>query len=1013
MSQFHRPGTLIVVATVVFASAAGLRLLGAQGPDAAPTAQQIEFFETRIRPMLIENCYDCHTEDEKGGLRLDSREAILKGGDSGPAVVPGDPDGSLLIKTVRHVQGIPKMPRSADPLSGAQIAFLEDWIRMGAPWPASASAMAAPAAPRVGDRPIDPALRAFWSFQPIAKVQVPSVADTAWPRSDIDRFVLARMERDGLRPVAPADRRTLIRRATLQLTGLPATAEEIEAFEKDDAPDAFETVVDRLLASPHYGETWGRHWLDVARYAEDDPRSLDPKRRGYAPYPNAYLYRDWVVKAFNDDLPYDQFVTAQIAADHLDETTRVRHLPALGFLGLGPWYYDNGSVEITRADERNDRVDVVSRGFLGLTVACARCHDHKYDPISARDYFALSGVFLNTSYHEYPLAPTSIVDEYTALEKKIKDKEKLLDEFRGTESRQLAETLAFQASRYMRAAWKVQGEPKEDAGLVAAREKVDFELFTRWLRFLAKPPLFYPYLAEWQAMVKGGGTEDEAKRLAGEFQELLLEVMFEQREVKEENDIIRAKALPGTKKKEPANLPHEFVTNDDFCPGCDLELKSLAPERSQLWMDVFGMDLVDPADPASMQGRRPALLSFTGWSLERWLGPDRRRFVEDLRDDLEGMRKELPEKYAYVHGVRDVEKPVEQKLHVRGNPMREGEVVPRRFLQVLSPVDPPPLVTGSGRMDLAEAILQQPITTRVIVNRIWKWHFGTGLVDTPSNFGKLGERPTNPELLEYLAQTFLEDGLSIKKLHRRIMLSTVYQLSARDDAANMAKDAGNRYYWRANRARMSAEQIRDSVLFVSGTLDGRIGGPSEELTPASTRRTIYGRVSRYKLEPYLQLFDFPAATISAEQRFATSVPLQRLFFMNSEFMQQQAERIAGKVREEPDNRSRVTRAYRMIFGRAPSEAELAMALEYLSTEPLQAYEERREAAEKEKLEKAADPQAAAAAKPADDMEPRGGMMAGVTPGSPAADSSQKPLPVTPLGRYIKVLLSSSEFLFID
>jgi hypothetical protein len=1008
-----RPSVLLFVASALFVSAAGLRLQGAQGPTAEPTAQQIDFFETRIRPLLVEACYDCHTEDEKGGLRLDSRAAMLAGGDSGPAIVPGDPEASLIIKTVRHVQGIPKMPRSADPLAEAQIAFLEDWIRMGAPWPAAVAGTTVPSPSRVGDRPIDPALRRFWSFQPIATVEVPAVRDTAWPKSDIDRFVLARMERDGLKPVAPADRRALIRRATLQLTGLPATAEEIEAFEQDDSPDAFEKVVDRLLASPHYGETWARHWLDVARYGEDDPRSLDPMRRGYAPYPNAYLYRDWVVKALNDDLPYDQFVKAQLAADHMDEAVRVRHLPALGFLGLGPWYYDNGAVEITRADERNDRVDVVSRGFLGLTVACARCHDHKYDPISARDYFALSGVFLNTSYHEYPLVPGSMVEEYKALEKKIKDKEKLLEEFRRTESRQLAETLAFQAARYMRAAWKVQGEPKEDPGLTAAREKLDFELFTRWLRFLAKPPLFYPYLTAWQAMVKEGGTEEEAKRLAGEFQELLLEVMFEEREIKEENDIIRARALPGTKKKEPANLPHEFVTNDDFCPGCDLELKSLPTDQAQLWTDVFFTDLVDPADPASAHGRRPALLSFTGWGLERWLGPDRRRYVEELRDDLAAMRKKLPEKYAYVHGVRDVEKPVEQKLHVRGNPMREGEVVPRRFLQVLSPGDPPPLVTGSGRMDLADAILAQPITTRVIVNRIWKWHFGAGIVDTPSNFGELGERPTNPELLEHLAQAFLDDGQSIKRLHRRIMLSAVYQLSAADDAANRAKDAGNRYYWRANRTRMSAEQIRDSVLFVSGALDTKIGGPSEALTPATTRRTIYGKVSRYKLDPFLQLFDFPAATISAEQRYATSVPLQRLFFMNSEFMQQQAERIAATVREEPDNRSRVAKAYRTIFGRAPSDAELAAGIAYLLEEPLRAYEERREAAVKEKLEAGAGGRKPAAPKPAAPMEPMQGMMAGVVPGPASDEPAKKPLPVTPLGRYIKVLLSSSEFLFID
>ena len=365
--------------------------------------------------------------------------------------------------------------------------------------------------------------------------------------------------------------------------------------------------------------------------------------------------------------------------------------------------------------------------------------------------------------------------------------------------------------------------------------------------------------------------------------------------------------------------------------------------------------------------------------------------------------------------MRDLEKPVAQKLHLRGNPMREGEEVPRRFIPVLSSGDPRPLTRGSGRLDLAESILEQPIAARVAVNRIWKWHFGTGIVNTPSNFGKLGERPTHPELLEYLSQYFIDNGYSMKKLHRHMMLSAVYQLGAASDPANMAKDAGNRLYWHASRRRMSAEQIRDSVLFVSGTLENKIGGPSIPLTPAATRRTVYGKVSRYKLDQFLQLFDFPAPTISAEQRFSTNVPLQRLFFMNSEFMQQQAERLAQKVQDEPDNRARVKKAYRLVFARDPNDAEVTMALEYLAAEPLRAYEERKLAAELEKKEKEKDPKKAAAKPPAE--KPEGeigeGMMAGVVPPRPGAEPPKKPLPVTPLGRYIKVLLSSSEFLFID
>jgi cytochrome c553 len=999
---------LLVVTAVVRASIA----------DAVPqaAAPQIDFFETKIRPVLVESCFDCHTADEKGGLRLDSRTAMLKGGESGPAIVPGDPDASLLIKAIRHTQGIPKMPRSADKLPDAAIAALAEWIKMGAPWPVAAASASGPApSGMTAERPIDPALKSFWSFGPITKPAVPQPADAAWAKTDIDRFVLARLERDGMAPVGTADKRTLIRRATLDLTGLPATADEIDAFEKDSSPDAFATVVDRLLASPRYGEHWGRLWLDVARYGEDDPRSLDPMSRGYSPYPNAYLYRDWVIKAFNDDLPYDQFVTAQIAADLLEEKNRIRHLPALGLLGLGPWYYDNGAVEITRADERHDRIDVVTRGFLGLTVACARCHDHKYDPIAAKDYYALSGVFLNTSYTEYPLAPKAVVDEYKAAEKKVKDKEKLLSEFSDTESRQLSETLAMQASKYMQAAWKVLGEPKEDLWRVASREKLDYELFDRWVKFLGKPPKYYPYLTKWQAMVKEGGSEEEAKKLAEEFQDVLLGVMFEARELKEENDIIRAKALPGTKPKEPANLPNEFVTNDDFCPGCGLELKKQTPERSYLLQHVFSRDIFDEFGAApGAAGPGPGLLVFRGWSLERWLGSDRRQYLEALQKEIEAARKALPEKYAYVHGVKDVDKPVEQKLLVRGNPMREADVVPRRFLPVLSDADPVPLTHGSGRLDLAQAIVGEPITTRVIVNRIWKWHFGTGIVDTPSNFGKLGERPTNPELLEYLAQSFIDDKYSIKALHRRIMLSSVYQLSSADSAVNAAKDSGNRLYWRANRRRMSAEQIRDSVLAASGALEEKIGGPSIPLTPTATRRTVYGRVSRYKLDPFLQLFDFPAATLSAEQRFTTNVPLQRLFFMNSDFVQQQAEKIAQKLQEEPDNKTRIAKAYRMVLGRAPSPAEVTAGLEYLAAEPLRAYEERKAAEEAKKKEEAADPKKKPkppSAKP--DAEAMEGMMAGVVPSAGGWEKTKKPLPVTPFGRYVKVLLSSSEFVFVD
>lgn len=1017
MSSHVRIGPLVLAAMLLAGSVPGAGQVQAPA-SAPPTSQDTNLFETKIRPLLAANCFACHGESAMSGLRVDSRDGLLRGGDKGPAIVPGDPEKSTLLKAVQHAEGFPRMPRGRAKLPAADIDAIAEWIRAGAVWPSTADATPAPAVSH--ERVITPEQRAFWAFQPLRKPAVPSVQSAAWARTDIDRFILARLERDGLTPVAAADKLTLIRRATLDLTGLPPTPEDVDAFLNDASTDAFEKVVDRLLASPRYGEAWARMWLDVARYGEDDYRSLDPMGRGFNPYPNAHLYRDWVIRAFNDDVPYDQFVTAQLAADLLEGSDRVRHLPALGFLGLGPWYYDNGAVEITRADERHDRVDAVSRGFLGLTVGCARCHDHKYDPIPTKDYYALAGVFLNAEYHEYPLAPKAVVEDYKAKEKALKLKRDMLREYMVTEAQQLADTLAFQSATYMKAAWQVTGEPKKDKLKVVDSEKLDYELFDRWLQFLEKRPVFYPFLKDWQALIARGGTAKEAATLADAFQGLLIGVVLEQREVKKENDIIKARALPTSKPKEPANLPNEFKTNDDFCPGCGLELRSMSTERTAIWGDVF-RDNLDP-DDAPGKPPRPGLLRFMGWGLEQRLGGDRRALIEGLRKDIEAMTKALPPKYAYVHGVHDLESPVDLKVHVRGSPTRLGDVVPRGFVSVLSPGDRVAFSKGSGRLELARSITTQPIALRVIVNRVWKEHFGTGLVNTPSNFGVNGERPSHPELLDHLTQYFVDHGLSIKALHREIMRSAVYQLSAAQQAAAFAKDSGNRLYWRANRHRLSAERIRDAVLFVSGAIDLRVGGPSAALTPLASRRTIYGRVSRYKLDEFLQLFDFPSPSQTAEQRFSTSVPLQRLFFMNSDFMQQHAERLAEQVADEPDDAARIEKVYRRIFGRAPTADEVKAGRDFLQAEALKQYEERRAKAKMPPTEKDAatkepgnkDTTATTDEAEAEAAPPADGMMAGVVPGAkPSDDEKKKMLPVSTFGRYVKILLSSNEFLFVS
>jgi hypothetical protein len=1037
------------------------------------TASTADFFETKIRPVLANNCYACHASSaqSQGGLRVDSQEGLLRGGGRGAAVVPGDPDKSWLIRAVRQTDPALKMPMGGK-LSDAEVEDLVSWVKNGAVWPGTtAAAGVAPVKEtKAGDKYVIPAERKnFWSLIPLTDPQPPAVKDAKWTKTAIDKFVLARLEKDGMKPVRAASRHDLIRRATLDLTGLPPAPEEIAAFEKDTSPDAFAKVVDRLLASPHYGERWGRIWLDVARYGEDDYRSLNPNPRGYHPYPNAYIYRDWVIQAMNDDMPYDQFVKAQIAGDLLDEKTRYKTLPATGFLGLGPWYYDNGAVEVTRADERHDRVDVVTRGFLGLTVACARCHDHKYDPIPQTDYYSLAGVFLNTAYHRYPMAPKSVVDQQTKIEDEVEKKQKALQELQTNLATQLAESLAFQTANYLQGAYEVAGQKKEAETVVESR-KLDYEILERWIAYMAKPTDKYHYKEAWQALMKkavpaaagggggrggggrgggAGGGNQEVKKLAGEFQANVVKVMLARRDLNEENEVIAAKALEGTKKKKRANEPNEFITNDDFCPNCGLRLKNMPEGENNFWTEIFQRELRDSDDPAAMmaaggRGGKPGVLLFRGWGLESRTGAQAQAQMAAIKADIDEWRKKLEPGYPFLHGVEDARQPVNLPVALRGNPNNLGPEVPRHFLSMLSKDEPQPFQEGSGRLELAEDIVKQPVAMRVIVNRIWKGHFGTGIVDSPSNFGMTGERPTNPALLEYLASEFAKNGLSMKKLHRQIMLSSVYQLGTEMDQANFAKDSGNRLYWRADRKRMDAEQIRDAVLMVAGNLDDSLGGPSEDLTPAFTRRTVYGKVSRYKLDEYLQLFDFPPPNISAEKRFTTTVPLQRLFLMNSDFIQVESEALAKRVALEPDNRSRIHKVYMLAYGREPSEEEVKLGLDYLHAEPLREYEENKNKPPEAGGRGGRGGRGGMGAAPAVSTEPpvggagadganNAGDAAGAAPmgmgmmggmggfggaaggrggrGRGAApDVKYEP---TAWGRYAKVLFSSSEFLFIN
>jgi mono/diheme cytochrome c family protein len=808
---------------------------------------------------------------------------VLNGGKSGPAIVPGKPDESLLIQAVSHTHPRLKMPPSGK-LSDEQIATLRTWVASGAHWDG----------PPVSSQPeagtFTPAQRDFWAFQPPRKPSVPTVRNRNWVRSPIDAFVAAKLEENGLGPAAAAERRIWIRRATYDLIGLPPTPGEVDAFVGDLSPEAPAKVIDRLLASSRYGERWGRHWLDVARYADEDALGLSSD-----PFPNAYRYRDWVIQAFNDDMPYDLFVKAQIAGDLLEtDSNRGSLRPGLGMFALGPWYYKIIEPAKARADERHDRVDVLTRGFLGLTVACARCHDHKYDPISTRDYYALGGVFANTEAFEFPLAPDAEVQRFEAAKKKIADKESELKKVLDAARSRIFERQARQTASYIRAA--LGGGPPGP---------LDRETIDRWARYLksgAKEHTFVPA---------------DAFAGADELQKTALAVLAEQKEI----DAYNAAIIEASNKSKDAY--------DIFCKGCNAETRTLQRDRYVLWTDLFG------AHQRSFE-KEPGLFYYDDKSIDRFLSADEETTVTSLRHEIESLKTQLPKPYPFLHTIRDVAEPLDLKLNVRGDPYNLGAAVPRRFLPVLCVSDPQPFRLGSGRLELAEAIASpdNALTARVIVNRVWEQHFGTGLVRTPSNFGKAGDRPSHPELLDYLAVALTEHHWSLKWLHREIMLSATYGLATHPPPGSQERDPENRLLSHANRRRLDIETIRDSLLAAAGKLDLTMGGPPVPWGPDNVRRTIYGPVSRFRLERMLSLFDFPDPTITCEHRVTTNVPLQRLFFLNSELIASAAGGFARRVEreagyEQPD---RIAAAYRLLFARRPAAAEMDAGIRFLAAE---------------------------------------------------------------------------------
>jgi hypothetical protein len=823
------------------------------------TAAERDFFEKKIRPVLVERCYECHStkaDTAEGKLLLDSREALLQGGETGPAVTPDEPKESLLLKALRYESL--EMPPDGQ-LPDAVIADFEKWIKMGAPDPRVATKTMDDAPTYVAVKPDD-----LWSLAPLSGAQPPAVKDVNWPRSDIDLFVLARLEAEGLSPVADADPAMLLRRVYFDLVGLPPSPEELDAFLAEPSPQALEEVVDRLLASPQFGERWGRHWLDVARFAESNGKSRDVLM------PHAWRYRDYVIDAINDDVPYDRFITEQIAGDLLESHSpaeRDRLLVATGFLAIGSKTLTGATTQVDLIDEQ---IDATSKAVLGLTVSCARCHDHKFDPIPTRDYYSLSGIFLST------------------------------------------ETLY---GGGLRGGKDTAAKTKDLMVLGPDADKM-VQRVTEHQSQMSKLTKRQQTLSKKQKSLRG--------KLPKDWQTRLKELNAEQA------DDGRDDAKRGDADQEQADADGGKGKDKDAKPGNKSGKKKGEPQGKQAKQDELIVEYASVVNE-----------------------------VKQVKQQLDELKQvDLPD-LEFAVGVRDAGKPRNSPIHLRGELKNLGEEAPRGFLSCIA-IDEAPSISGkqSGRLELAQWLTHpdNPLTPRVAVNRVWLHLMGRGLVGTVDNFGANGEKPTHPELLDYLARRLIDSGWSIKQVIREIVLSRTYQLSSQYDEESYAADPDNLLRWRMSRRRLEAEAIRDAMLAASGKLDrkppevaimarvgdGEVGRRinTRPLNEPFYHRSVYLPIIRGMVPEVLKTFDFPEPSNVQGQRDTTNVPSQSLFLMNSPLVLEQAEALARRVcAAAKSDQQRGVLAYKLCFSREPAPAELRRLVDFVDRARSQAASE--------------------------------------------------------------------------
>jgi hypothetical protein len=804
--------------------------LSAGTPLAAQTTD-VEFFEAKIRPVLAQRCYSCHNSKmaaPKGDLILDTKEGLLKGGASGPVLAPGKPADSRLLKVLSYTDPLVQMPPSGK-LADAVLEDFAQWISKGAADPRVSAPALASASPQYKGMSLEEG-RKWWAFQPVAAHAAPKVAPAQGrPVNKIDNFILAKLAEKNLQLSQPADKRTLVTRAYVGLLGFKPTFEEVQAFLKDGSPNAYENLVNRLLASPHYGERWGRQWMDVARYAEDNPSSEATN----PPYPYAWRYRDWIIESLNADMPYDRFVKLQLAADLMPGTKR-DDMRALGYVGAAPIYHHDlrlsGDVIGTfLTDDWDERIDAVSRGVLGLSVACARCHDHKFDPVTQKDYYGLMGVFASTVRAERPTFPVEpeIEQEYMWLQRKLFD-----------------------------LAYSINLLGNEGTTFTEGAEKA----------------------VKWKAEMEG--LKERAATKLAKYPQLVQSLD------KYWNPPRRAAAPPPPPAAAGAKAPADAAAAaQPPRPG--------APSTAPYMNAVFeAAQYVDAADPT----------------------------------------------YTWIEY-----KPAEARnmpILKAGNVAAPGEIVPRGFPAVLTRSTDTAFKNGSGRLELADRLFTDTpsLAARVMVNRVWGWHFGRGLVATASDFGTQGDKPTHPELLDDLAARFIEHGWSLKWLNKEIMMSAAYRQSSQPRAEGIQADEANVLLWRQNPRRLDAETYRDTLTRSAGLLDLTMGGLSDDIDEDNYyRRAIYGRVSRARRSQMLGLFDFPEATQSAPGRDITTSTLQQIYLMNGAFIENLAEAAAKTAAAATGEAEQIGVLYRRILARDPNAAELKSALSYLQKGTLQRY----------------------------------------------------------------------------